>query len=41
MSRKTVLLWMTGLMFLSGPTIALAPNYATYMVGRVLIGISI
>jgi predicted MFS family arabinose efflux permease len=41
MSRKTILLWMTGLMFLSGPIIALAPNYATYMAGRVLIGISI
>jgi predicted MFS family arabinose efflux permease len=41
MSRKTILLWMTGLMFLSGPIIALSPNYATYMVGRVLIGIAI
>lgn len=41
MSRKTLLLWMTGLMFLSCPIIALAPNYATYMLGRVLIGISI
>lgn len=41
MSRKTLLLWMTGLMFLSGPVIALAPNYATYMAGRVLIGVSI
>jgi predicted MFS family arabinose efflux permease len=41
MSRKTLLLWMTGLMFLSGPVIALAPNYATYMAGRVLIGVAI
>lgn len=41
MSRKMLLLWMTGLMFLSGPIIALAPNYATYMAGRVLIGIAI
>jgi predicted MFS family arabinose efflux permease len=41
MNRKTLLLWMTGLMVLSGPIIALAPNYATYMAGRVLIGISI
>ncbi|RJG01300.1 MFS transporter [Noviherbaspirillum sedimenti] len=41
MSRKTLLLWMTGLMFLSGPIIALAPNYATYMAGRVLIGVAI
>lgn len=40
-SRKTLLLWMTGLMFLSGPIIALAPNYATYMAGRVLIGVAI
>jgi predicted MFS family arabinose efflux permease len=41
MSRKALLLWMTGLMFLSGPIIALAPNYATYMTGRVLIGVAI
>jgi predicted MFS family arabinose efflux permease len=41
MSRKSLLLWMTGLMFLSGPIIALAPNYAMYMAGRVLIGIAI
>lgn len=41
MSRKTLLLWMTGLMFLSGPIIALAPNYITYMAGRVLIGVAI
>ena len=41
MSRKNLLLWMTGLMFLSGPIIALAPNYATYMAGRVLIGVAI
>ncbi len=40
-NRKTVLLWMTGLMFMSGPLIALAPNYAAYMAGRVLIGIAI
>ncbi|QAU35610.1 MFS transporter [Janthinobacterium sp. 17J80-10] len=40
-SRKTLLLWMTGLMFFSGPIIALAPNYATYMAGRVLIGVAI
>lgn len=40
-SRKMLLLWMTGLMFLSGLIIALAPNYATYMAGRVLIGVAI
>ncbi len=41
MSRKTLLLWMTGLMFVSGLVIALAPNYAIYMAGRALIGVSI
>jgi predicted MFS family arabinose efflux permease len=40
-SRKTLLLGMTGLMFLSAPIIALAPNYATYMAGRVLLGVAI
>ena len=41
MSRKTLLLWMTRLMFLSGPITALAPNYATYIAGRALIGVAI
>jgi predicted MFS family arabinose efflux permease len=40
-SRKTLLLGMTGLLFLSAPIIALAPNYATYMAGRVLLGVAI
>lgn len=40
-SRKSLLLGMTGLMFLSAPIIALAPNYATYMAGRVLLGVAI
>ena len=40
-SRKILLLGMTGLMFLSAPIIALAPNYATYMAGRVLLGVAI
>ena len=40
-SRKTVLLGMTGLMFLSAPIIALAPDYATYMAGRALLGVAI
>lgn len=40
-SRKTLLLGMTGLMFLSAPIIALASNYATYMAGRVLLGFAI
>lgn len=39
MNRKTLLLWLTGLMCLSGGIIALAPNYAIYMVGRALIGL--
>lgn len=39
MNRKTLLLSLTGLMCLSGAIIALAPNYAIYMVGRALIGV--
>jgi predicted MFS family arabinose efflux permease len=39
--RKTLLLWLTALMLISGPVIALAPNYPVYMAGRVLIGIAI
>lgn len=38
MNRKTLLLGLTGVMALSGAVIALAPNYAVYMVGRALIG---
>lgn len=37
--RKTLLLWLTGLMCLSGAVIGLAPNYAVYMLGRALIGV--
>jgi predicted MFS family arabinose efflux permease len=40
-NRKALLLGMTGLMFLSAPIIALAPNYAAYMAGRVLLGVAI
>ncbi|HCY63253.1 MAG TPA: MFS transporter [Oxalobacteraceae bacterium] len=40
-SRKALLLWLTGLMVLSAPIVALAPNYATYMAGRVLLGVAI
>lgn len=40
-NRKTLLLWMTALMALSGPVIALAPNYAMYMAGRVFVGVAI
>lgn len=39
MDRKTLLLWLTVLMCLSGAVIALAPNYLVYMVGRALIGV--
>lgn len=41
LSRKILLLSMTGLMAFSGAIIALAPSYLIYMVGRVLIGIAI
>lgn len=41
MNRKTLLLGLTGLMAVSGATIALAPNYAIYIVGRALIGMVI
>lgn len=37
--RKALLLSLTALMCLSGAIVALAPNYATYMAGRALIGI--
>jgi predicted MFS family arabinose efflux permease len=39
MNRKTLLLVLTGVMGLSGATVALAPNYFVYMVGRALIGV--
>lgn len=39
MNRKTLLLVLTALMCLSGAIVALAPNYATYMAGRALIGV--
>jgi predicted MFS family arabinose efflux permease len=41
MDRKVLLLWMTLLMLVSAGVIAMAPNYAVYMLGRVLIGVSI
>lgn len=41
MNRKTLLLALTGLMAVSGAVVALAPNYLTYMIGRVLIGVVI
>jgi predicted MFS family arabinose efflux permease len=38
-NRKTLLLVLTALMCLSGVIVGLAPNYATYIVGRALIGV--
>ncbi len=40
-NRKTLLLWLTGLMAVSGLVVALAPNFLTYMIGRALLGIVI
>ncbi len=39
--RKVVLLSLTGLMLLSGAIVAFAPNYATLMIGRALLGVTI
>src|ERR1700709_1618436 len=36
--RRTLLLSLTVLMLLSGLVVAFAPNYATFMVGRALVG---
>lgn len=41
MDRKTLLLILTVLMGVSGVIVAAAPNYATYMAGRALIGVVI
>lgn len=41
MNRKTLLLGLTGLMALSGAVVALAPNYAVYLLGRALLGVVI
>lgn len=38
-NRKTLLLGLTALMGVSGLVVALAPNYAVYMIGRALIGV--
>lgn len=40
-SRKPLLLFLTLLMIVSGTVVALAPNYAVFMVGRAFIGIAI
>ena len=39
LNRKTLLLGLTLAMGVSGAIVALAPNYATYMLGRALIGV--
>ncbi|WP_235840094.1 MFS transporter [Derxia lacustris] len=37
--RKDLLLWLTGVMCLSGTVVALAQGYAMYLAGRALIGV--
>lgn len=39
--RKRLLVALTGLMIISGTVVALAPNYAVFMLGRALIGMAI
>ena len=39
--RKSVLLFLTGLMIASGFLVAFAPNYASFMVGRAMLGVAI
>src|SRR3954463_16017554 len=39
LARKSVLLFLTGLMAISGIVIGLASSYAMYMAGRALIGV--
>jgi predicted MFS family arabinose efflux permease len=41
LDRKVLLLSMTLLMIVSGTIVALAPNYAVFMVGRAFIGVAI
>jgi predicted MFS family arabinose efflux permease len=39
--RRTLLLWLTGLMLVSGIVVAAAPNYPVLIAGRALVGITI
>src|SRR3954471_23155350 len=39
--RRSLLLWLTGVMIASGVIVAFAPNYPMFMVGRALIGVVI
>lgn len=41
LDRKVLLLLLTLLMIVSGSVVALSPNYATFMIGRALIGVAI
>lgn len=41
LDRRSLLLWLTGVMIASGLMVALAPSYLTFMVGRALIGVVI
>ncbi|PWC34835.1 MFS transporter [Azospirillum sp. TSO22-1] len=41
LDRKLLLLGLTGLMIVSGTVVALAPDYAMFMVGRAFIGVAI
>jgi predicted MFS family arabinose efflux permease len=41
LDRRTLLLWLTGLMIASGLITAVAPTYPLFMVGRALIGVVI
>ncbi|WP_456634993.1 MFS transporter [Bradyrhizobium sp. USDA 10063] len=39
--RRSILLWLTGLMLVSGVVVAVAPTYTVFMVGRALVGMAI
>ena len=41
MDRRSLLLWLTGLMLVSGVVVASAPNYAVLIGGRALVGVAV
>ena len=41
MDRRSLLLWLTGIMIVSGLIVSLAPSYSLFMIGRALIGVVI
>jgi len=41
LDRRTLLLWLTGLMIVSGAVVAFSPNYPIFMIGRALLGVVI